>query len=392
MKILYRKKIMCEVNNHLEMEEFVKNKKFYKFFLKFPNDKISEIQHQIELTEILSYKGIKPWIKSILNYPETIYDKRFLYSMGWEDKEIEKLISDKQKNNSKILSENKKNNPDKYNKVCPKKIEYWTEKGFSIESGKEKISESQKTFSKEICIEKHGEKNGLKIFKKRQKKWIKSLSKNEMYDDIQTKKNSYNYNTKLITELVNRSSFLELTKQLIINNINLLTIGEFVNKIIELVDIKSSSDILPFYNSKLIQNHYNVSGEEIRNMFYNKTPLHLHKLMYGTPIYHNGDRFKSVKEYRLSLFFEENNIPYEYEKPYPESQYKSDFYLPNENLYVEYYGMLENKKYDNLNEIQTQYKNKMELKNFYCEKNNLHLVHNTNFNKLIETLKNILCK
>jgi hypothetical protein len=54
--------------------------------------------------------------------------------------------------------------------------------------------------------------------------------------------------------------------------------------------------------------------------------------------------------------------------------------------------MLENKKYDNLNEIQNQYKNKMELKNFYCEKNNLHLVHNTNFNKLIETLKNILCK
>ena len=383
---------MCEVNNHLEMEEFVKNKKFYKFFLKFPNDKISEIQRQIELTEILSYKGIKPWIKSILNYPETIYDKKFLYSMGWEDKEIEKLISDKQRKNSKILSENKKNNPEKFNKLSPKKIEYWIEKGFSVGEGKEKISESQKTFSKDICIKKYGNKIGLEIFNNRQKKWIKSLLKNKMYDVIQTKKNSYNYDSVPIAKLVNRSSFLEETKQLILNNINTPTVEEFISKIIELVDIKSSSDILPFYNSKLIQTHYNVSGVEIRNMFYNKTPLHLHKLMYGTPIYHNGDRFKSIKEYKLALFFEENNITYEYERPYPKSQYKSDFYLVNKNLYVEYYGMLENKNYNNLNEIQTQYKNKMELKNLYCEKNNLQLIYNTNFDKLIETLKNIICK
>jgi len=390
MKILYRKKIMCEVSNHLEMEEFIRNKKFYKFFLKFPNDKILEIQNQIELTDVLPYKGIKPWVKSILNYPETIYDKKFLYCMGWENSEIEKLISEKQKNNSKSLSELKKNNPEKYNKVSPKRIEYWLEKGFSIEDGKEKISESQKTFSKEICIKKYGEKNGIKVFKKRQEKWVKSLSKNEMYGDIQIKKNSYNYDTKIITELINRSSFLEVTKQLILNNINLLTIEEFVNKIIELIDIKSSSDILPFYNSKLIQNHYKVSGLDIRNMFYNKTPLHLHKLIYGTPIYHNGNRFKSVKEYRLALFFEERKIQYEYEKQYPDCRYKSDFYLPNKNLYIEYYGMLENKNYNNLNEIQTHYKNKMELKNSYCDKNNLSLVCNTNFKKLIETLNNIL--
>jgi hypothetical protein len=259
-----------------------------------------------------------------------------------------------------------------------------------IVQGQLTIIQNIKTFSKEICIKKYGEKNGIKVFKKRQEKWVESLSKNKMYDDIQIKKNSYNYDSKLITELVNRSSFLEVTKQLILNNLNLLTIEEFVNKIIELVDIKSSSDILPFYNSKIIQNHYKVSGIEIRNMFYSKTPLHLQKLMYGTPIYHNGNRFKSVKEYRLALFFEEKKIKYEYEKQYPNCQYKSDFYLPNENLYVEYYGMLENKNYNNLNNIQTQYKHKMELKNSYCEKNNLSLVYNTNFKKLIETLNNIL--
>lgn len=390
MNILYRKKIICEINNHLEMEEFIKNKKFYKFFLKFPEDKVLEIQNQIDLTKTLSYKKVKPWIKSILDYPETIYNKKFLYCMGWENSEIEKLISDKQKKNSKILSENKKNNPNKYNKSCPKKVEYWVEKGFSVDDSKEKISESQKTFSKEICIKKYGEEIGLKIFKNRQEKWIKTLSKNEKYQDIQVKKNSYKYGYQSTKSLITRSSFLESTKQIILNNINILTAEEFVNKIIDLIDIKSSSDILPYYNSKIIQNHYNISSKDIKSMFYNKTPLHLHKLMYGTPIYHNGNRFKSIKEYKLALFFEERNLHYEYEKQYPNSQYKSDFYLPYNDIYVEYYGMLENKNYNNLNVIQTQYKNKMELKNLYCEKNKLYLVYDTDFKQLIKKLKNIL--
>lgn len=390
MKILYRKKVICEINNHVEMEEFIKNKKFYKFFLKFPVDKILDVQTNIDSTENLSFKGVKPWVKSILHYPETIYNKKFLYCMGWEDNEIEKIISEKQKSNSKILSELKKNNPDKYYKSSPKRVEYWVEKGFTIIEGKEKISESQKTFSKKICVEKYGEVVGLNIFKKRQEKWVETLSKNENYENDQIKKNSYNYKSKPISDLIIRSSFLDLTKQLTLNNINLPTIEEFVDKIVGSIDIKSSSDTLPFFNSKLIQNHYNISGEKIRNLFYNKTPLHLNKLIYGTPIYHNGNRFKSIKEYRLSLLFEEKEIQYEYEKPYPNCQYKSDFYLPGKDLYIEYYGMLDKKNYSNLNNIQTQYKNKMEMKNLYCEKNNLYLVYNTDFEKLIETLNNIL--
>ena len=57
-------------------------------------------------------------------------------------------------------------------------IEFWLAKGYNEEEAKQLISESQKTFSLEKCIEKYGEVEGVKRFEKRQEKWIKSLRQN----------------------------------------------------------------------------------------------------------------------------------------------------------------------------------------------------------------------
>lgn len=57
-------------------------------------------------------------------------------------------------------------------------VEYWLNKGFSIEESKEKVSKSQNMFSFEKCVEKHGEEKGLKIFTERQNKWQESLLNN----------------------------------------------------------------------------------------------------------------------------------------------------------------------------------------------------------------------
>jgi len=40
------------------------------------------------------------------------------------------------------------------------------------------VSDSQRTFSKKICIGKYGEEEGIKIFTERQNKWQKSLNEN----------------------------------------------------------------------------------------------------------------------------------------------------------------------------------------------------------------------
>jgi hypothetical protein len=56
--------------------------------------------------------------------------------------------------------------------------EYWIKKGFTLQEAKLKVSERQKTFTLDLCIEKYGEENGKQVYTDRQNKWQKSLSKN----------------------------------------------------------------------------------------------------------------------------------------------------------------------------------------------------------------------
>lgn len=68
-----------------------------------------------------------------------------------------------------------KSNPEKYKSKNPTTIEYYLKKGYSEDIAKQMLSERQSTFSKEICIEKYGEKEGLNVWNDRQKKWMKTL-------------------------------------------------------------------------------------------------------------------------------------------------------------------------------------------------------------------------
>ena len=54
-------------------------------------------------------------------------------------------------------------------------IGYWIKKGYSEEDAKKIVSERQKTFTLNRCIEKYGEEEGLKKWNERQEKWKKSL-------------------------------------------------------------------------------------------------------------------------------------------------------------------------------------------------------------------------
>lgn len=52
---------------------------------------------------------------------------------------------------------------------------YWVKKGFSEEDAKKKVSERQRTFSLEKCIQKYGKKDGIKRWQQRQDKWQNTL-------------------------------------------------------------------------------------------------------------------------------------------------------------------------------------------------------------------------
>jgi hypothetical protein len=390
MKIYYRKKLMSEIKDVIGLEKFIIEKKLYKFFRKFQIKEHPSIQDKLNETDKITYKQIKPWLKDVLNYPETIYNKKFLECMGWDDVEIEKFISENQKNNSQILSRMKKETPELFYNKTTSRVEYWLNKGFSPQESKNKVSERQRTFSKKICIEKYGEKKGLEVFNERQIKWVNSLINNPFYSEINKNKNAYKYDSKNILDLIQNAFFSENIKKTITDNINVENINDFILNIINTIDIKRYSDIQPFIYSKLIQAKFNTDKETIRKIFYEKTSFDLDQQTYGKIVYHRGIRFKSYKEYEIAKFLEKKNVEYFYEKNYPNSNFKYDFYLPEKNVYVEYYGMLDNKNDEKLNSYQKKYKEKMIQKNSFCEKNNLYLIESTNYKTLINKLNEIL--
>lgn len=69
----------------------------------------------------------------------------------------------------------RRKNPDLYKDVNTTQIDYWIKKGFNKNEAKEKITERQKTFTLEKCIEKYGEIEGIKVWNERQRKWKKTL-------------------------------------------------------------------------------------------------------------------------------------------------------------------------------------------------------------------------
>lgn len=57
------------------------------------------------------------------------------------------------------------------------RLEYYLKRGYTEDEGLELIKKRQTTFSKEICIEKYGEVEGLKRWNDRQELWIKNYPK-----------------------------------------------------------------------------------------------------------------------------------------------------------------------------------------------------------------------
>lgn len=76
------------------------------------------------------------------------------------------------------------------------KIEYYISKGYSKEESEILLSERQSTFSLSKCIERHGEDEGLRMWKERQEKWqstLNSKSKEEIEEINRKKSSRFNY-------------------------------------------------------------------------------------------------------------------------------------------------------------------------------------------------------
>lgn len=91
-------------------------------------------------------------------------------NMGFTEEEAIYKISEKQRHAAGFVDYN--------NRLLPSNVEYWLKRGYSDEEALLEVKKSQTTFSKEICIKKHGYDNGIEIFNERTRKWLNSLLKN----------------------------------------------------------------------------------------------------------------------------------------------------------------------------------------------------------------------
>ncbi len=101
--------------------------------------------------------------------------KEYWIKKGYSGQEAELLAFDTKNQNNKKGSE--KSSQTNLRRITSKRcLEYYTARGHSIEEAKTLVSNSQKFFSKDMCIQKYGEIEGIEVWKNRQKAWQQTLN------------------------------------------------------------------------------------------------------------------------------------------------------------------------------------------------------------------------
>ena len=93
---------------------------------------------------------------------------------------------------------------------------------------------------------------------------------------------------------------------------------------------------------------------------------------YGRMRHFNNHLCRSDAEFIIAKFLVDNNIDYIYEKKYPNSNYKCDFYITKIDCYVEFTGMG---------------KEKYKSKENFCIENGLKHIYSSSIKQITNYLK-----
>lgn len=150
------------------------------------------------------------------------------------------------------------------------KLDYWIEQtNGDVERAKELLHQRQQTFSLEKCIEKYGDVEGHKIWKKRQEKWQNTLKSKSDEERIEINRKKLNVNS---ISKVERELYNELLA--------------FNNNIIAQLQLKSADNFFIYdiaLNNKIIE--YNGDYWHASKNRFNSDDIVRHNRRTGAPIY-----------------------------------------------------------------------------------------------------------
>jgi hypothetical protein len=338
-----------------------------------------------------SLKKFKIMIKSLF-YNKTVINKEYWISRGWSYDTALDNIRREQKERSKKskikMMELKNTDEQKWKSKNNTYVEFYLSMGYTLEESILMRSKRQSTFSKDKCVKKYGDEIGEKVWRERQKKWIGSMSSFDSSKKDSTSISFFKkkYGEDWILQTIDRNFICNknLIKVAIMNSNNLDT---FIENIYNNKNIYSVNELVTIFNSKILQTFFNVDGKELKSKILSRYGLIPTK--YGNIRYFNNHICRSNGEFYIAKKLKEIGIDYEYEKRYPNSTLISDFYIKDKDLYVEYLGFLKNDFLSKHNkDIFNEYNSRVDKKKLYCEENNIRIILNSDYRKIINEIIN----
>lgn len=287
-----------------------------------------------------------------------------------------------------------------YKKASPRCVEYWLERGCTDDIARQKVREHQSKFSLETCIKKYGDDEGARIWRERQDKWIRtmSLKTNDEKDRINKSKGSSGaiaslkekYKEGWKIEFIKRQGNIseELVKLLLCE-----TREEMISLAAKIVPYRNVRNVL---SSKSLRDVFDYRDEYDFEQVKRSVIKQYHfdvinrRQKYGKMIAYEGVVYRSHGEVELAMFLNENNIDFFYEKKYPNSRYLYDFYIKDVNLYVEYTGMLDERKREQ--DIHRVYSNRLASKKRFCLESGFHTLFSNDIDRIKKYINKIMEK
>jgi len=180
------------------------------------------------------------------------------------------------------------------------------------------------------------------------------------------------YGDKWVDEFIKSNNFKDKE-----DIVFLLSFDNYFKLVDYLMENFSITDIVLKIKKVIVSYFYKTTYEKMFEYLMSVNPSI--KCKYGYMRYYNNHLCRSSGEYMIAKFLKYNEISYKYEKLYPNSKKRCDFYLIDHDIYIEYTGMYKIKKHND----------KYNEKKSFCIDNNIKHFFSNNIEEIENKIKSI---